>query len=302
MHTARLIFPVLLMALAYATPASAIPTIQPGQVLKITVANHPEFSQQVTVGLDGTVDYPLLAGVPLEGLSASEVRDLILPVVMRFEREPEIYVVISQVQMIKAQVYGAVKAPGKFEAESPLNLQQLLGMAGGFMEEADIVHIRLIRSERQGRSETVIDLTRHFFSDSLAITPNVEDGDMVVVPRLTPSTSVRVFGLVRTPGEVFISTGDNIYDIILRAGGFEKGADTRRVLLISGRAGNYENRIINLNSSLKTGRISDLPLPVGGDMVIVPELEDWRNLSWWLTTLKDVVILTSSLLVLSRIL
>jgi protein involved in polysaccharide export with SLBB domain len=284
------------------TVSIAAPVIVPGQVLKITVAGHPEFSQTVVIGQDGTVDYPLLSGVSLIGLSASEVRDLILPSIMQYEKEPNVYVVITQVQLIKAQIFGAVKVPGKYESESPLNLQQLIGMAGGVLEEADIASVRIIKSITQGcRTESIIDLTRHFYSDTLVITPDIQDGDVVVVPRLTPSTSVRVFGLVRNPGEVYIAANDNIYDIILRAGGFDKNADTKRVLLISGRERNYETRTLDINRYLKEGRISELPVPLGGDVLIVPELENWRNLNWWVVMLRDVVVLTSSVLILARL-
>ncbi len=48
--------------------------IRPGNQLKITVSGHPEFTQEVIILEDGSCEYPLLAGVPLEGpLAASSV-------------------------------------------------------------------------------------------------------------------------------------------------------------------------------------------------------------------------------------
>lgn len=280
----------------------AADTVEPGKAIKITVPGHPEFTQTTVVGSDGTVDYPLLAGAPLDGLTASQVRDLLLPLLLRYDREPEVFVVISDVQVIRVQVYGAVREPGKYSAESPLNLQQALGMAGGWGVDADLATVRILRAEKGERRELRIDLTSQFFSDALELTPDLRDGDVVVVPQLTPHTSIRVFGAVGHAGEVYIGTDDTIYDVIMRAGGFYANADQRRVLVLSGKAGNYQRRTINVLKFVKSGRVAEMPAPIAGDIIYVPTSENWRNLNWWINLVRDLAITTSSLIVLTRLL
>jgi len=281
---------------------AATDVVRPGMVLKITVAGHPEFTETVFVEHDGTTSYPLLLRVPLDGLTAVDIQDLIRPSLLKFEREPEVYVSISEAKPVKTQVYGAVKQPGRFDVEGPLNLQQLIAMAGNVTEEADPARIRIFRTEAGRRNEIFVDLTLHFHSDSLVITPEIEDGDIVVVPCLTPSTSVRVFGQVIHPGEVYIGEGDNLYDAIQRAGGFTPSADSKRVKHFTRRDDRYGSGEYNVDLLLRNARISELPLAAPGDIVVVPQREGWRELNWWMITLRDFAYLASTLIVLIRIL
>lgn len=280
----------------------AAAVVQPGRTLKITVTGHPEFTETLVVGRDGTIEYPLLAGIPLDGLSAREVRELLTSALARVARDAEIFVIISDVQQIRTQVYGAVRSPGKFIVESPLNLQQILAMAGNLTETADPSRIRIIRSARMGRDETVVDLTRHFHSDSLQITPDVLDGDVVVVPELTPATSVRVFGEVRRPGEILLAAGDNIFDSIQRAGGITADADLKRVIHFSNRSGRYSSGKWDVAKALGDASVAELPLAERGDIIVVPRLDDWRKFSWWLLTLRDFAYLASTIVLLIQVL
>jgi polysaccharide export outer membrane protein len=281
--------------------AESAPTLRPGQVLKITVAGHSEFTEQVVVNQDGTVDYPLLAGIPIDGLTAEEVRNLLLPSLLKFEREPDVYVVITQVQKIKAQVLGAVVNPGRFEVESPLNLQQLISLAGGYATDADIAHIKIIKSSRQRRQELMVDMSAVYASDSTAIAPYVEDEDIVVIPRFQDRTSIRIFGQVRTPGAIYMYPGDNIYDLILRAGGPSEKADMHRVLLITGKSKDYVLQNVDIEELINTGHIADIPIPGLGDIIIIPEKQYWRDTQWWITALYQSTLLLSSIIVILNI-
>lgn len=292
---------VLVALLLLAGYASAATIIQTGQALTITVPGHPEFSARVMVASDGTIEYPLLAGVIVNGLTASEVRDLLLPLLMRYESEPEVFIVISSSQIVKVEVYGAVKTPGNYEALSPLNLQRALAMAGGTTPEANIAAVLIVHNEKQQAIEQTIDLTTHFFADTLTITPDLRNGDVVIVPRLSPSTAVRIFGAVHSPGEVYCSKSDNLYDVIVRAGGFMPDADSRRVKLVTPYGRISHNTDFDVFSIMESGHVLDLPLVHPGDIVIVPISKSWRNVSWWIDRLRDAAIFASSLVLLARI-
>lgn len=291
---------VVVSLVVFLTPASlnAAGGIVPGQEISITVPGHAEFSSKVLVAADGTIEYPLLAGVSLNGLTASEVRGLLLPLLMRYDSEPEVFVVISQKQLVRTQIYGAVERPGKYDGPSPLNLQQLLAMAGGVTEEANLTDILIIHSENGHQTERSIDLTRLFFADSLIITPNVADGDMVIVPRLNSNTSVRVYGAVQKPGEVYVNKSDNLYDVILRAGGFGDNADTRRVRILTRDGRISSSHQYDVLDYIDDGRTESLPLMFPGDVVIVPNVKVWRDFSWWVVWIRDIAVLASSLVVL----
>jgi len=292
---------VIAMFSMAASARAAVSGIRTGQVVKITVAGHPEFTQSVTVGREGAVDYPLLAGIPIDGLTATEVRDLIVSAMMRIDREPEVYVIVTDVQLIVAQIYGAVLNPGKMEVESPLNLQQLISMSGHMTANSDPTRITIIRSSKSGRQELVVDMTRHFHSDSMVITPDIFDGDVVVVPSLTSGTSIRIFGEVQTPGQFYLGDGDNLLELIRRAGGFTPDGDSRRVVLFSSRNGVQTSKTVDLTLYLKTGKSSDLPTISAGDIVVVPKKESWRSYGWWLTTLRDLAYFASTVILIVQV-
>lgn len=293
-------FACLICWLILPAVAVAAETIVPGQQISIMVPGHPEFSSTVIVGTDGTTDYPLLAGISLSGLTASEVRSLLLPLLMRYESEPDVFVVASQKQVLRLQIYGAVEKPGNYEAIAPLNLQQLLAMANGWTDEANLSSVQLLRAKYEQQTERVIDLTMLFHADSLAITPYLEDGDMVIVPRLTTRTAVRVYGSVQHPGEVYVGEKENLYEIIMRTGGFLIGADTRRVRILSIDGRISSDKTFDIFTAIEQGKIDELPMMSPGDIVIVPVIPDWRKPSWWITWIRDLSILASSLVVLNQ--
>gem|GEM_PF-932443 len=278
-----------------------IQRVRPGQVIKITVAGHPEFTTAVVVRQDGTTEYPLLVGIPLDGLSATDIRDLLIPLLMRYEREPDVFVIISELQVVKTQVFGAVENPGRIETEGPLNIQQLLRMAGGPTKDADVAKIRIIRTTLESRREQIIDLTAYFKGDTLAIAPDVLDGDVIIVPVTASKDMIRIIGAVNAPGLFVYQSDSNLLDFIYIAGGLESNADSKRIILISQQNGKVIQKKYNLQTILKSGNTRELPPLIPGDIVIVPQKERWREFGFWVTFIYNLTLLTSSIVIISSL-
>ncbi len=290
-----------LLLLAVTLPSSgAEKLIKPGHTLKITVSGHPEFSQSVLVRKDGTTEYPLLAGIPVDGLTQGELRDLLMPVLLRFETEPEVFVIISETQLLKVQVQGEVNRPGRLEAESPLNIQQAVMLAGGATKEADLRYVHVLRLEDDRRIDLTYDLLAMFSQDTLELAPELKESDIIVVPGRRSEQMVHVLGMVRGPGSYIPNPGDNISDVIAQAGGFLNEADQHRVELISRQDGYQIRTRIDVMGMIGKGHYKELPLVLPGDMVIVPEIASWRDVKWWLGWLQNLMVFTSSTLVLVR--
>ena len=142
----------------------------------------------------------MLAGIPLDGLTADDVKELLRSVLLRFSFEPDIFVIISEQMVLKFQVFGAVKRPGEFEAEGSINLQQALAMASGIDEDGDYNHIRIMRLQDDRRIDIEVDLKTFFRQDSLVLPPEIRDRDIIIVPRQIAEMTVRVIGAVYEPG------------------------------------------------------------------------------------------------------
>jgi len=293
---------IILLALLTIVPLfAATPKVTPGQMMKITVADHPEFSQSVLVRQDGTTEYPLLAGVPLGGLTVSEVRALLLPILLRYEREPEVFIVLSEQKLVRFQVYGAVHSPGKYESEAPLNLQQALRMAGGPLPESEGGEVRILRIIDDQRIDIPVDLSHYFEHDSLRLAPEIIDGDIIVQPNLSDATKVRVLGMVQSPLAYAPRHGENVLDAINRSGGFAANSDRSRVKHISRVKGQRIEQTIDIQDYINDGRIDAIPLVLPGDTIVVPEEAEWRSTRFWILLVRDLTLLLSSAVILSRL-
>jgi len=264
--------------------------VQPGHTIAITVSGHPEFSQRVIVRRDGTTEYPLLTGIPLIGLTGDDIRDLLLPILIRFESEPEVFVIVSEVRMIQFQVLGEVLRPGRFTQQMPIDLQQALILAGGTLENANTREIQILRIKDENRITLKIDLRQFFRGDSLELAPKLENNDIVVVTRNDLNKAVRVIGAVISPGLYFPEPGANLADVIFNdAKGFKPSGKRNKILLITKRNGMFNREVYNLKHIFKNDRYKDLPLVLPGDIIIVENREEWRSMSWWYQTLRVMI-------------
>ncbi|NQT34032.1 SLBB domain-containing protein [bacterium] len=306
---------ILLSAvLFYNTPASAITTqIKPGHLLKITVSGHPEFTVEVEVLNNGTIEYPLLAGIPLDGLTADIVKDLLQSVLLRFELEPDIFVIISETETIDFQVLGEVSRPARYEMEAPLNLQQAIVLAGSETDDGDLTNVRILRIENERRAEHTVNLDDYFIQDSLLLPPEVHNRDIIIIPRKIGKNLVRVTGSVSKPGLYSARLGDNILDMLqqaqsgftaqlqYRAGNYYLAGDLKRVIHITYVNGKQVRNVVNVHKFIQQGNYQDIPNVSPGDIIIVPQQAEWRDVWYIINRLTTMMTLTLTIVAVTRI-
>ncbi|MDP8238083.1 MAG: polysaccharide biosynthesis/export family protein [Candidatus Hatepunaea meridiana] len=292
---------VLLASLLLNTqPLWSATRIQPGHFLKITVSGHPEFTETVRVAQNGTTEYPLLADIPLDGLTAEDIKDLLRSALLRFDLEPDIFVVIAEEQVIKFQVFGEVIRPDRYVIEAPFNLQQALYLAGGGTETADLQHISILRIISGKRVKQQISLSDYSKLDSLVLPPEIRNNDIIIVPRLNEKLSVRVYGYTFYTGLYPVEPEDNVLDIIDKAGGFNIDADNKRVIHISTVNGRQVKSIINVYKAIQQGNRNELPHVMPGDIIIVPKTAEWRDIWFWIEKASKIAYLASLLVIINR--
>lgn len=288
---------LFIINLSFGAPA----TIRTGDIISITVANHPEFTRNVEVLQDGTTEYPLLAGIPIEGLTANEVKDLLRPVLIRYDLELEIFINISRERVLKLQVFGEIRNPHEFDIVGELNLQQVLVMAGGPTELGDISRIKIFRIEEGNRSELEINLYDYFRLDSLVIPPEVHDGDIIVIPRMDPKYSVKIIGSVGNPGMYIPYQDENVLDLIEKAGGFTEEADQKRVICMLRRNGKTEKKVVNVRKAINKNRYDILPLMQPDDIIIVRDVREITDFWYWVRNLRELLWLITASYTVARL-
>lgn len=128
-------------------PEPDIAKLGPGDVFQVKVYEDNTLSDIYQVSSTGTIDFPLIGRLKVEGLTPSEVVDLIKTKLIegKFIKDPHISIFVKEWNSRKISVFGEVQKPGTFQYEAGMTIVQAISLAGGFTNIADANHTRVIR-------------------------------------------------------------------------------------------------------------------------------------------------------------
>jgi polysaccharide export outer membrane protein len=131
---------------------------------------------------DGRIALPLLNDVDAAGLTPEQLRQKLTEESKKYMEDPNITVVVRQINSRRAFITGEVNKPGPYSLTSPTSVMQLIAQAGGLKEYANGKRIIIMRTEK-GRQISL----KFNYKDVIAgknLTQNIElkPGDTVVVP------------------------------------------------------------------------------------------------------------------------
>jgi protein involved in polysaccharide export with SLBB domain len=266
--------------------------ISRGDVLEINVYGHEDLSTNVEVKADGTVDYPLISGVPIDGLRLDEFRQMLsLQITKTFNESPIVTVRFSRSITVSVAVLGQVVLPGEYQVLKTGTLQGAVARAGGPTARAQLDSVRVIRETGGVRTVIPVNLLRFTLRGDPELLPDLMDGDVISVPAITGASDVKVIGEVRNQGSYPSIQGASVLDVLLQAGGPTRDAALNRVRLVSPRFGRKHGIKVNLESVLAGGRGGPGPVVLPGDIVVVPNRQTiWRR---GFSLLRDVVAIAS---------
>ena len=155
--------------------------IGPEDVLRISVWENRDLTLDLVVRPDGKVSMPLIQDVVAEGRTAMELAETIHQRLLLFIKEPQVSVIVLQVNAPKFFVLGNVARPGTFPLRSETSVLQALSLAGGFTQFASPRSIRLIRN-KEGKQY----VRKVNYNDMIAEGGEgnyvLQSGDTIVVP------------------------------------------------------------------------------------------------------------------------
>jgi polysaccharide export outer membrane protein len=128
-----------------ATPAGYL--IGPDDVLGIVFWELPNHGGDVIVRPDGKITLPLLNDVQAAGLTPEQLRESITAASAKYIRDPNVSVVVKQINSLKVYVTGQVTKPGTYPLTSPTTVLQVLALAGGVTDFAKKDKIVVMRTE-----------------------------------------------------------------------------------------------------------------------------------------------------------
>jgi protein involved in polysaccharide export with SLBB domain len=157
------------------TAVRNVGTLRPGDILDIVVYREKELSSKYLIDSRGFVQIPGLGVVQAAGLDPTQVKAALEESLRQrgFER-PE----LSVQPLVRVSVLGQVRTPGLYPVDPGTSLLQLITIAGGPGDNADLRKTRVVRD---GRAYTV-DL-ESALAGSSAGRIVLYSNDYVVVPR-----------------------------------------------------------------------------------------------------------------------
>ncbi len=112
--------------------------IKPADQLSIYVHENDDLTMTVTVLPDGTISYPLVGNLYVQGLTTSGLEDILTEKLGQFLQKPVVVITISSETLYKIYVMGELRMPNAYPFEEGRKLTDYLALAGGPTEEANL--------------------------------------------------------------------------------------------------------------------------------------------------------------------
>ncbi len=135
------------LAAAAAGRAGGAYRMESGDVLSVTVFGEPDLSlESARVAADGSIAFPLLGDVAVQGLTARQVEGLLTRKLRDgYLKNPEVSVAVKEYRPYF--VHGEIQKPGGYPYREGLTVEKAVVLAGGFTERASKRKIDLTREK-----------------------------------------------------------------------------------------------------------------------------------------------------------
>ena len=129
-----------------ASPEGPQYKLGPEDQIRVSVWENRELTLDLVVRPDGKISMPLIQDVDAGGLTTVELAAQIRQKLLAFIKEPQVSVIVLQVNAPKYFLIGNVTRPGTYPLRSETSVLQALSLAGGFTQFASPRNIKLIRN------------------------------------------------------------------------------------------------------------------------------------------------------------
>ena len=119
-------------------------------VLAINVWKEPDISRSVPVRSDGKISLPLVGEVQASGMTPLKLEKEIAAKLKNYIDEPEVTVIVQQVNSQKFNILGMVNKPGLYPLANSPTVLDAIGIAGGFRDFAKQKSIYVLRQNPDG--------------------------------------------------------------------------------------------------------------------------------------------------------
>ncbi len=272
----------------------------PGDSLLVTITGATNYSYITSVAYEGKItinlpvatvpiqedlfmpQYDIVKTVPVYDLNLEQAKDSIKTVFLQYFGNIDVDITLVGMRKFTVFVVGEVKTPGILPLRPIDRVSTAVRYIGGITTLGSLSGIQIIR---KGEVVGIANLDDFEQTGNLAANPLVKDGDVILVPRMEKTVTVRgaVFGrrgyelriaeLTSTrertsEGLYELIEGERVSDLIAKAGGLTPWADPRQTYVQRGE----EKIFVDLDSILIDPQREDNIELTDGDVLTVPSV------------------------------
>lgn len=282
----KLLYPGILFLSLILPMQAAI--IKSGSVIDIQVQSHPEFSGRFTVNEQGTIEYPLLADEIINNITTSELMSELTFKLAKHIDNPLVLISLVEKPNITVSVLGQVVNPGPIETYYGATLQEVIKLAGGPTEFADLQQVKIIRKGGSDMTAQFFNLKEFLKQGRFDEMVRLEPDDIVILLSQERMRKVKVIGAVNKPGFFDLEEKINIFELIYLAGGPAEKADLSRVRRFFKSEGKTIEEVINIQSYIDKGSMDKIPFVEEGDVIII--YSKWFDWKIFMSILSNVLL------------
>ncbi|MFH1441419.1 MAG: polysaccharide biosynthesis/export family protein [Candidatus Omnitrophota bacterium] len=126
-------------------------TVGIDDILDISVLQPEKFISTVTVAPDGTISFPYVGNIKINGMSLTQVQDEIQKQLADgYMKYPVVSVSLRENRSRKFYIYGEVIKPGTYMLQDKTTVLKAITMAGGFSKYGSSSRVKVLRMEKDG--------------------------------------------------------------------------------------------------------------------------------------------------------
>jgi len=246
-------------------------------ILDIMVYEEADLSREnIPVSADGYISFPLIGRVKVEGLSTSQIENLISKKLAegQFLLDAHVAASVREYKSRQFMVLGSVQEPGTYPLKARERVLDAISRAGGVDFEQggkQGMIIRTVDPETAGERKLVIriDLSGLLKGGDQMSNLLLMDKDLLYIPK---AENFYIIGQVQKPGSYpYLEKEITLVEAISKAGGFTQIAARNKTRIIRVEVGVEKIIEVQVDAITDSGKKAQDVLIMPGDVIVVPE-------------------------------
>jgi polysaccharide biosynthesis/export protein len=151
-------------------------------VVAVSVWKDADLTRSVPVRPDGKISLPLIGDLQAAGKTTGELHDLVVARLKPYVPDPDVTVIVEQINSQKYFVIGQVAHPGSYPLTVATTVVEALAAAGGFADWAKTGNVMVVRHTADSSTERIrFNYKRWLKKKSKEKAPELRNGDVIVV-------------------------------------------------------------------------------------------------------------------------